>query len=221
MKMDTYRIVLADDHPLFRQGIKKIIEEKKGLKVVGGVNDGIELCGFLKKVSPDMVIMDIAMPNLRGIEAIREAKVIRPHVKVLILTMYNNPEYLHLSLDAGADGYLLKEDSDRELFSAIQKIRKGKIYVSKRLDGEIPKKPGRKRAGDGIPPQDDRLTRREKEVLKLVSEGKSNREVAKRLSISVRTAEHHRASLKRRLGIHGTARLTRYAIRKGYTSVDD
>ena len=219
MKMGTYRIVLADDHPLFRQGIKKIIEEKKDLKVVGGVSDGIELCGFLKKVPPDMVIMEIAMPNLRGIEATREAKVICPHVKVLILTMYNNPEYLHHSLDAGADGYLLKEDSDRELFAAIQKIRKGKIYVSKRLASEMPKKPGKQRAGDGIPPQDP-LTRREREVLKLVSEGKSNREVAKLLSISVRTAEHHRASLKRKLGIHGTAKMTRYALRKGYTSVD-
>ena len=219
MKMDAYRIVLADDHPLFRQGIKKIIEEKKDLKVVGEVSDGIELCGFLKKVQADMVIMGIAMPNVRGIEATREAKVIRPDVKVLILTMYNNPEYLRHSLDAGADGYLLKEDSDRELFSAIQKIRKGKIYVSQRLAGEMPKKPGKRRAGDGIPPQ-DRLTRREREVLKLVSEGKSNREVGELLSISVRTAEHHRASLKRRLGIHGTARLTRYAIRKGYTSVD-
>ncbi len=219
MKMDTYRIVLADDHRLFRQGIRKVIEGKKGLKIVGEVSNGLELLEFLKKKSVDMVVMEIAMLNLRGIEATREAKMISPNVKILILTMYNTPEYLHHSLSAGADGYLLKENSDKELFSAIQKIRKGEIYVSESLAGEIPKKSGKRWAVDDIP-RHERLTRREKEVLKLVSEGKSSKEIAKLLTISVRTAEHHRASLTKRLGIYRTAALTKYAIRKGYTLVD-
>lgn len=219
MGMDVYRIVLADDHPLFRQGIRKIIEEKDDLKIVGEVSDGLELLDLLKKGPPDMVLLDIAMPNLRGIEATREAKVICPHVKVLILTMYNNPEYLHHSLHAGADGYLLKEDSDRELFSAIQRIREGEIYVSQALSNEMSEGLVQRRVGDFSPPF-DRLTLREREVLKLVSEGKSSREIAELLFISVRTVEHHRANLKKRLGIHRTAELTKYAIRMGYTSAD-
>ncbi len=217
--MAVYRIVLADDHQLFRQGLKKIIKEKKDLKVVGEVSDGLELCGFLKKAPPDMVVMEIAMPDPRGIEAIREAKLICPHVKVLILTMYNNPEYLRHSLEAGADGYLLKEAPSRELFSAIQKIRKGKIYVSQTLASEMPRKPGKRRVGDISP--DERLTPREKEVLKLLSEGKSNREMAGLLSLSVRTVEFHRSTLMKRLGIQGAAKLTKYALQRGYTSVND
>lgn len=217
--MAVYRIVLADDHQLFRQGLKKIIKEKKDLKIVGEVSAGLELRGFLKKTPPDMVIMEIAMPDLKGIKAIREAKLICPHVKVLILTMYNNPEYLRHSLEAGADGYLLKEAPGRELFSAIQKIRKGKIYVLQTLAGEMPKKSGKRRVGDISP--DERLTPREREVLKLLSEGKSNREMAGLLSLSVRTVEFHRSTLMKRLGIQGAAKLTKYALQRGYTSVND
>ncbi len=217
--MAVYRIVLADDHQLFRQGLKKIIKEKKDLKIVGEVSAGLELRGFLKKTPPDMVIMEIAMPDLKGIKAIREAKLICPHVKVLILTMHKNPEYLRHSLEAGADGYLLKEAPGRELFSAIQKIRKGKIYVSQTLAGEMPKKSGKRRVGDISP--DDRLTPRERELLKLISEGKSNREMAGLLSLSVRTVEFHRSTLMKKLGIQGAAKLTKYALLKGYTSVND
>jgi len=214
--MDAYRIVLADDHPLFRQGIRKIIEERAGLKVVGEVSDGLELLELLKKAPPDLVIMDIAMPNLRGIEATREAKVVCPEVKVLILTMYNNPEYLHHSLLAGADGYVLKEDSYKELFSAIKKIRKGEIYLPQNLSDQMPEEVVQRRASDSKK-FFDRLTLREREVLKLVSEGRSSKEIADLLFISVRTAEHHRANLKKKLDIHRTAELTKYAIRKGYT----
>ncbi len=217
--MAVYRIVLADDHQLFRQGLKKIIKGKKDLKVVGEVSGGLELYGFLKKAPPDMVVMEIAMPDPRGIEAIREAKLICPHVKVLILTMYNNPEYLRHSLEAGADGYLLKEASGTALFSAIQKIRKGKIYVSQTLASEMPRKPRKRRVGDSSP--HDRITRRERDVLKLISGGKSNREMAKLLSLSVRTVEFHRSTLMKKLGIQGSAKLTKYALLKGYTSVND
>jgi DNA-binding NarL/FixJ family response regulator len=217
--MAVYRIVLADDHQLFRQGLKKIIKEKKDLKIVGEVSAGLELRGFLKKTPPDMVIMEIAMPDLKGIKAIREVKLICPHVKVLILTMHKNPEYLRHSLEAGADGYLLKEAPGRELFSAIQKIRKGKIYVSQTLAGEMPKKSGKRRVGDISP--DDRLTPRERGLLKLISEGKSNREMAGLLSLSVRTVEFHRSTLMKKLGIQGAAKLTKYALLKGYTSVND
>jgi DNA-binding NarL/FixJ family response regulator len=118
----AYRVVLADDHLLFREGMKLLIERMPDVEVVGEAGDGLELLNLLKELAPDMAIIDIAMPNLRGIEAAREIKMINPRTKVLILTMHKSKEYLYHSISAGADGYLLKEDSDVELLSAIDKI---------------------------------------------------------------------------------------------------
>ena len=123
--MDTYRIVLADDHVMFRQGIKNILKGAKDLEVVGEAGDGLKLLEFLKKITPDMVILDISMPNLRGLEATREIKIISPDTKVLILTMHKDKEYVYHAISAGAEGYLLKEDADTELFAAVEKIRQG------------------------------------------------------------------------------------------------
>ena len=152
-----------------------------------------------------MVILDISMPKLRGIEAVREVKKRHPAVKVLILTMYR--EYLHQALSAGAEGYLLKEDADRELFSAIDRIRHGRIYISPRLREEL--------AEDEIPVPEP-LSARETEVLNLIAGGKSNREIAAILFISVRTVEAHRATILSKLNLHNTADLVRYAIEKGF-----
>ncbi len=138
--MRPYRIVLADDHVLFRQGLKSILEGKADLEVVGEAGDGLELLTLLNlnKLAPDLVILDISMPNLRGIEAIPEIKMTHPNVRVLIVTMHKDKEYLYQALAAGADGYFLKKDADAELFAAIEKIRQGKIYVSAYLS-----RPGR------------------------------------------------------------------------------
>jgi two-component system response regulator NreC len=134
---DSYRIVLADDHALVRQGVRKILEGECDLEVVGEAFDGLELLSFLKrcKLSPHMVILDISMPNLSGIEATRRIKEMYPQMKALILTMHKEQEYIDYAIAAGADGYILKEDADRVLFSAIKKIRKGEIYVSPLLSG--------------------------------------------------------------------------------------
>ena len=128
--MTPYSIVLADDHVLVRQGLRRILEGTAGLEVVGEANDGLELLDLLTRVNPHLVILDIFMPNLRGIEAIHEIKKIHPEVKILILTMHKDKEYLYLALSAGAKGYLLKEDADKQLFSAIEKVRQGKTYIS-------------------------------------------------------------------------------------------
>ena len=129
---DVYRIVLADDHTLVRQGVRKILEGRCDLEVVGEACDGLELLNFLRmcQLSPNMVILDISMPNLSGIEATRRIKKLYPGMKVLILTMHKNQEYVDYATAAGADGYVLKEDADRVLFSAIERIRMGGIYVS-------------------------------------------------------------------------------------------
>jgi len=216
----SYHVLLADDHVMFRRGIKRIIEESDDLKIVGEVGNGLELLEFLKNRPVDMVILDISMPGMRGIEATREAKVIRPDIKVLILTMHNNTEYVQHSIKAGADGYLIKENSDTELLTAINKVLQGDRYISHSLSLDLADNFLRKERKDSKHPF-DRLTIREREVLKLIAEGKSSRDIAELLFISPRTAEHHRANIRKKLGLQSTAELTKYAIKKGYTSINN
>ncbi len=205
---------------MFRQGIKKIIEESNNLKIVGEVGNGLELLEFLKNHPVDMVILDISMPDMRGIEATREAKVIRPDIKVLILTMHKNTEYLQHSIKAGADGYLIKEDSDTELLTAINKILQGDRYISHTLSLELTDNFLRKGRKDFKHPFNG-LTIREREVLKLIAEGKSSKDIAGLLFISPRTAEHHRANIRKKLGLQSTADLTKHAIKMGYTAINN
>ncbi len=203
--MDRYQIVNADDHALVRQGLGRIIKGVPGLAVVGEAGDGVELLSLLSTMTPNMVILDISMPNLRGIDIVHAIKTKYPGVKILILTMYR--EYLHQALAAGADGYLLKEDADRDLFSAIDNIRQGRVFLSPRLTDEL--------LSDRTPSSEP-LSSRGKEVLKLIAGGKSNREIADLLFISVRTVESHRAQLMAKLHLNNTADLVKYAIQKGY-----
>jgi DNA-binding NarL/FixJ family response regulator len=203
--MDSYQIVLADDHALLRQGLGKIIKGVADLEVLGEAGDGIELLSLLTMVTPQLVILDISMPKLRGIDAIRLIKENHPGMKILVLTMHK--EYLHQALSAGADGYLLKEDADRDLFCAIENIRQGRVYISPRLTGELL---GR-RASSAEP-----LSNRENEVLKLIAQGKSNKAIAESLFISIRTAESHRAHIMAKLSLNSAADLVKYAIQKGY-----
>ncbi|MCF8084827.1 MAG: response regulator transcription factor [Deltaproteobacteria bacterium] len=218
--MGSYAIVLADDHTIFRTGVKKILEETGELKVVGEAEDGLALLDFLKNHEADMVLLDISMPNLRGIEAAREAKSIRPDIKILILTMHKNVQYLANSVDAGADGYLLKEDTAEELLEAIARLRKGGRYISRTLSMDMTEDFFKKRGqGPGSGPAD--LSIREREILKFVAEGKSSKTIGKLLFISPRTAEHHRANLKKKLGLNSTAELVKYAIKEGYTTIEE
>lgn len=212
--MEPYRVVLADDHLLFREGMKRVIAEIPGVEVIGEASDGLELLDLLKTSSPDLAILDISMPNLRGIEAAREIKTLHPNTKVLVLTMHKSKEYLYHSISAGARGYLLKEDSDVELLSAIETIRGGGVYVTRSLAGELAEDLSQIYSGKGEPLRQP-LTTREREVLKLIAEGKSNNEIAKLLYISVRTVENHRANIMRKLKARKPADLVRYAIEKG------
>jgi len=204
-EMENYRIVLADDHVLIRHGLRKLIDGVGGIEVVGEAADGLELLKVLEAVAPHMVILDISMPNLRGVEAIGEIRKRLPRTKILMLSMHK--EYLHNALSAGANGYLLKEDADRDLFSAIGHIRQGRTYVSPRLAEQL--------IGERLPASEV-LSSREKEIVQLIASGKSNREIAVVLNISIRTVESHRANIMVKLNLRNVADLVKFAIQNGY-----
>lgn len=213
--MNPYRIILADDHILLRQGLKKILEVRDDLRVIGEAGDGLELLELLKETAADMVILDITMPHLWGIETAREIRKKHSDLKILILTMHK--EYLFGAVSAKVDGYLLKENADTELFSAIDKIRQGGAYISPDLsemliDRVVEVSHGERRSA----PEPQMLTRREREVLNLVAEGKSSRQIAAYLSIGVRTVEHHRSNIMKKMNVKNSVELLRCAAKKGY-----
>lgn len=214
--MTDYKVVLADDHIMLRHGIRSIIENVQGFEVVGEANDGAELISLLHKVTPDLVVLDISMPKIRGIEAAGEIKLIFPEIKILILTMHKSGQYLHHALAAGVDGYLLKGDAPKEIFTAIETIRQGRKYISPLLSTELTDEMARAYQTGQFKIMSNPLTLREREVLKLIAEEKSNKDIAELLNISLRTVHHHRASLMQKLNIRKTAGLVRYAIEKGY-----
>ena len=213
----SYRIYLADDHAMVREGIKLVLAQRPDYEIAGEASDGLELLAMLKRgTPPDAIILDISVPKLRGIEAIRDIKSISPETKVLVLTMHKDEDSLRQAFVAGANGYLLKEDVAKALFAALESIRKGEIFVSELLGVELKDAWVRIfRENRGIPDMDV-LTAREIEVLKLIAEGKSNREIAELLFISARTVDHHRARIMEKLRLKGTAELTKYAINRGY-----
>jgi len=215
-----FSILLADDHVMFRRGVRRIIQSIDDVEVVGEASDGFELLELLKKTSPQLVILDISMPNLRGLEATREIKIIDPAVKVLILTMHKDKEYLYHAFSAGAEGYLLKEDADSELISAIDTLRRGGTYISPLLSTQLADLFMQKsrRGAEPLTSPREPLTTREREIIKLIAEGKSSKEVADLLFISSRTVQHHRANIMKKLNLKKTADLVKYALQKGYTA---
>ncbi len=214
--MTKCRLILADDHLLVRQGLRRILAQRPDLEVVGEVGDGLALLGALSRLAPDLVLLDLSMPNLRGIEAIPELKRSRPNMKVLVLTMHRDPEYLYQAIAAGADGYLLKEDADSDLFSAIDTVVGNRVYVSKFLSEQSRRDWAALRRGGDPGTGADALSVREREVLKLIAEGKSSREIGTLLHISGRTVERHRANMMDRLNVRSTVELVKYAVSKGY-----
>lgn len=211
--MTPYRIILADEHILFLQGVKKIISDMPGIQVVGEAYDGLEALSLIKEKLPDCAILDISMPRLSGIEVAREIRRLLPEIKILILTMHKNKEYLYHALGAGAQGYLLKEDSDEELLAALETIRKGAIYVTKALSAFVSSGLSSLLGETRTTPA--ALTLREREIVKHIAEGKTNGEIAVSLNISIRTVETHRANIMSKLALRNTAELVRYAVQNG------
>jgi DNA-binding NarL/FixJ family response regulator len=214
--MTDYKIVLADDHAMLREGIKKIINGSKGMKVVGEVSDGVVLLKMIRRSIPDMVILDVSMPKLRGIEAAQEIRKQFPEVAILILSMHKSREYLQKALAAGARGYVVKEDSGSELIHAIQTIRSGGSYLSPMMMKELADDPvGIFRNQTRL--AEDPLTTREREILSLIANGKTSKEIAQLLFISIHTVNNHRKNIRHKLAIRKNADLVKYALQHGYT----
>jgi DNA-binding NarL/FixJ family response regulator len=205
-----FEILLTDDHAIFRKGIRKIIEEIDDVAVCGEANDGLELLELLKTTRPDLIILDISMPNLRGLEATEEIKKLYPEIKILLLTMHKKKSFVQLGLRAGADGFLLKEDADSELYRAIASLKQGHKYFSPLLSS-IMLDLTRTR------PETEALTRREREILKLLAEGKKSQDIADILFVSIHTVRAHRYNLMKKLKFKSMADLVRYAISNEFT----
>lgn len=198
---------------MFRQGIKKILEGR-GFRILAEAKDGLELLQQLQSIRPDLVILDISMPNLQGLEAAREINKAYPATRILLLTMHRRKDFLRQALVAGAAGFLLKEDADSELLTAIRMIQEGKRYVSPVLSTDLTDLILEKDR------QEDPLTPRERQVLQLLAEGKTAKEIVALLNISVYTVRRHRDNIMRKLKFKTMTNLIRYAMNKGYVSKD-
>jgi two-component system response regulator NreC len=203
------RVLLADDHALVRQGLKALLE-REGLEVAGEASNGEELVRLAPQVRADVAILDIGMPVLNGLDAARELQKVCPETKIVVLTRHEEDQYVIEALRAGVKGYVLKSQAATELVQAIHQVWRGRIYLSPGVTHAVVEA-----YLSGAEVASDSLTARERQVLQLVSEGKSTKEIANILGISVKTAESHRGRLMRKLDIHETANLVRYAIRRG------
>lgn len=212
-----YRILLADDHALIRHGIRNLISNNPALEVIGEVGDGEELLEYLKTEIPDLLILDISMPKLTGIEAVSKVKKLYPQIKILMLTMHKNKQYFYHAMSAGADGYLMKEDSDEELLLAIKRIQSGKSYLSPYLSQDFADDVISAYRNNRSSPFET-LTKREREVLNLVVEGHTSKVMAEMLHLSPRTIDHHRANLLRKFDMKNSVDLVNFAVRNGFVT---
>jgi DNA-binding NarL/FixJ family response regulator len=217
-------ILLADDHQLIREGIRSLIEKLPGLKVVGEAGDGRTAVSLARKLAPDIVIMDISMPELNGIDAARQILDDSPRTRVVVLSMHSDKRFVAAALKAGASGYLLKDGMSAEVADAIRAVAAGQTYLSPRIAGvvvedyvsNLPAGP----ATAGAAAAGAVLTAREREVLQLIAEGKTTKRIAAALHASVSTVETHRRHIMEKLQLFSVAELTKYAIREGLTSPD-
>lgn len=207
------RILLADDHTIFRQSLHRLLSDEGDIEVVGDAEDGREAVRLACELLPDIVIMDIAMPLLNGLEATCQIKRLCPQVKVLILSMHDNEEYIRSALAKGAMGYLLKDASSRELMDAIRVVHRGESVLSPAITRLVIE--DYLRWGDvGVENDNDGLSPREREVLQLIAEGYTNKEIADILCISIKTVQAHRSNLMNKLDLHDRGELIKYAIQK-------
>jgi DNA-binding NarL/FixJ family response regulator len=216
--LKNIKIVLAEDHTILREGLKALLSSDPQFDIIGEAADGREAVRCVEKFGPDLLLMDLSMPRMSGMEAIREIKKRYPQTRIIALTVHKTDEYLHTTLQAGADGYVLKDATHDELVMAIKNVMKGKSYLSpgvseKVIEGYLE---GKEIAGPDSPWET--LSPREREVLKLIAEGYKNKEIADDLCISLKTVEKHRANLMKKLDLHNAAALTVYAMQKGLVS---
>lgn len=212
------RILLADDHGIVRRGMRALLEAESDLEVVGEAANGREALKSLEALRPDLAILDVAMPMLNGIEVTGQALKALPELKVIILSMYADEAYVVRALSAGARGYLLKEATEEDLLPAVRAVAQGRSYFSPAISSILLADYVRHLKQRGLEDSYDMLSDREKEVLQLLAEGRSNKETAGVLNLSLSTVETHRLKLMQKLGLHNTAEIVLYAVRKGIIS---
>jgi DNA-binding NarL/FixJ family response regulator len=209
------KVVIAEDHQLFREGLRSMLSSRKDIRIVGEASDGLEAIRCIKKKNPEMLLLDISMPRLDGISVIKDLRPQFPDLKILVLTIHESDHYILETFKAGVNGYCVKDSSRSELLCAIDSVLAGKTYISPGIAGEVMEgylarhKTLKKHSAW------ERVTQREREVLKLVAEGYTNKEIADFLNISVKTVEKHRANIMKKIGLHNVAALTYYAVQKG------
>ncbi len=216
--MKKVRILLADDHTVMRAGLRALLERQPNLEVVGEAEDGRQTLELASSHVPDVVVMDIAMPNLNGVEATRRMVSKQPTISVVILSMYSDESYVMRALAAGARAYLLKDSAVTDLIRAIEAVSRGKSFFSPKISRILAEEYVRALKQKGVADSYELLTPREREILQLLAEGKTNKEVATSLNISVYTAETHRGNILQKLNLHSSAELVLYAVRKGIIS---
>lgn len=213
------RVLLVDDHTMMRQGLKALLSECHDIEMVGECADGREALDLVRTLSPDVVVMDIGMPELNGVEATRRIRTEFPRVKVVALSTHTDKRYVHNMLEAGACGYVLKIAAHAELVLSVRAAAVGKTYLSPEIAGSVVERSTTTHTAGEVSAYST-LGSREREVLQLVAEGKTSAQTAKEMHISIKTVETHRRNIVIKLGLHGTAELTKYAVREGLTSLD-
>jgi len=210
-----HNLFIVEDHQLFREGLKSMLKGREDIEIVGEAEDGLEAIRKIRKLKPDLVLLDLSMPKMGGISVMKEVKRELPDTRILALTIHESDQYVLEAFDAGTDGYCIKDASRQELILAVDSVLAGKTYISPGISGQVMEGyiTGRKKMKKHS--SWDTVTQREREVLKLLAEGHTNNEIADLLSISVKTVEKHRANLIAKLDLHNVAQLTAYAIEKG------
>ena len=212
--MPDIRVLVVDDHAILRDGICSLLERQEGIDVVGEAGNGREALTRVEELQPDIVLMDVAMPEMDGLEATRRIKSAYPEIKVLILTQHDNQEYINPLLQAGASGYVLKRSGGREVVTAIRQVYEHGVFLEPDIARQVLHNFSRVA-------ETPALTEREQEVLQLAVEGKSNKDIARRLFISPKTVSVHRTNIMAKLGVHNSAELVRYAIQHNLVSIDE
>ncbi len=215
----TIRILLADDHQIIREGLRSLLTDQKDIEVVAEADTGRSALNYVEKLHPDVVLMDIAMPDINGIEATRQIKAANPEIRILALSMHSDQRFVGDMLRAGASGYLLKDCAGAELVQAIRTVHAGKVYLSPSIAGIVTEGFINPAGGAGVDARQV-LTVRELEVVQLLAEGLSTKEVAFKLNVSIKTVETHRKNIFDKLNLSSIAELTKYAIREGITSLE-
>jgi DNA-binding NarL/FixJ family response regulator len=218
--MAKARVLLVEDHVVLRQGIKALFADEPDVEVVGEAGDGRTALQCVSELRPDVVLMDISMPGLNGIEATRQIRQDYPEIRVVVLSMHSNEEYVFQVLRAGASGYVLKQSDSSEVLTAIRAALAGGSFLSPPISRAVIDDYVRRAEARGQGQDLDLLTPREREVLQLLAEGLSNREIAQKLNISIKTVETHRGNMMSKLGVEGKTELVKYALRKGWASLE-